>query len=472
MLESIVTKLKNFRDQLYHFFHQRSDASFELIDALSSNLIATSVVELSLNPVHRRNYCSITRAVEAFYPKGKCKKAINRVLEDLFTEQCEIPVQRGHHLIAVDCTPNARVHSPTQEDRGFVHAPSHISGNKPITIGHQYSIAVYLPEKPSGNSPWILPLSCQRVRSDEKGTLVGMQQITRCIKEKTAFKEHLCVVVADAAYSTPECLAETGNNKDQIQISRLRSNRVVYHQAKCTDEVKLGKKKRYGEAFKLNDNTTWSEADESTSFNTTTRRGKIQTIEIKCWNNLLIPGTRDANVSDIPFRLIQISAHKADGKPCFKKPLWLLVAGQRKSELILQQIFDDYRQRFDIEHFFRFAKNRLLMDKFQTPDLQHEEAWWQFVMMAYAQLYIAKDIAQNMPMPWEKYLPSFKSGNTSPTQVQKDFSRIIRLFGTPANPPKPRNNAPGRKLGDKQTPRVRHPVVQKRNKGLDVPKTG
>lgn len=472
MLEPIVTKLKTFRDQLYNLFDKRRDASFELIDALSSNLSATSVVELSLNPVHRRNYCSITRAMEAFDLTDKYKKAMPEALEALLSNQCELPVQRRHHLIAVDCTPNARVHASTQADRGFVHAPSHISGNKPITIGHQYSIAVYLPEKPYGNSAWILPLSCQRVCSDEKGALVGMQQITRCIKEKAAFKDSLCVVVADAAYSTPECLAETGGNKDQIQISRLRSNRVVYQQAKCMDEVKLGKKKRYGEVFKLNDKTTWSEADESTSFDTTTRRGKTQTIEIKCWNNLLISGTHDANVSDIPFRLIQISAYRSDGKACFKKPLWLLVAGQRKSELSLQQIFDDYRQRFDIEHFFRFAKNRLLMDKFQTPDLQHEEAWWQFVIMAYAQLYMAKDIAQNMPKPWEKYLPGFKAGNPSPTQVQKDFPRIIRLFGTPAKPSKPRNNAPGRKLGDKQTPRIRHPVIQKGKGKLNMPKAG
>jgi len=43
-------------------------------------------------------------------------------------------------------------------------------------------------------------------------------------------------------------------------------------------------------------------------------------------------------------------------------------------------------ERLDIEHFFRFGKTRLLMDKIQTPDVEHEEAWWQLVMIAYTQL--------------------------------------------------------------------------------------
>ena len=46
-------------------------------------------------------------------------------------------------------------------------------------------------------------------------------------------------------------------------------------------------------------------------------------------------------------------------------------------------------------------------------------------------------------------------------QVQKDFERIIRWIGTPAQPPKPRQKAPGRQLGDIQAKRIRHPIVKK-----------
>jgi hypothetical protein len=59
-------------------------------------------------------------------------------------------------------------------------------------------------------------------------------------------------------------------------------------------------------------------------------------------------------------------------------------------------------------------------------------------------------------------LPAFKSNATikSPTQVQNDFERIIRMSGTPAQPPKPRQKALGRQLGDVQIKRIRHPLVK------------
>ena len=66
MLEEIVPILKNFRDRIYRFFPARRDAAIELIDALASNQNANSVVELSLNPLHRRNYCSITRVLDEY----------------------------------------------------------------------------------------------------------------------------------------------------------------------------------------------------------------------------------------------------------------------------------------------------------------------------------------------------------------------------------------------------------------------
>ena len=72
-------------------------------------------------------------------------------------------------------------------------------------------------------------------------------------------------------------------------------------------------------------------------------------------------------------------------------------------------------------------------------------------------------LASTLPNPWEKYLPAFKSNVTikSPTQVQNDFERIIRIIGTPAQPPKLRQKAPGRQLGDIQIKRTRHPIVKK-----------
>ena len=50
----------------------------------------------------------------------------------------------------------------------------------------------------------------------------------------------------------------------------------------------------------------------------------------------------------------------------------------------------------------------------------------------------------------------------NPTQVQKDFERMIKEIGTPARPPKPRKNAPGRKLGQIQIKRLCHAIGKKK----------
>ena len=70
-------------------------------------------------------------------------------------------------------------------------------------------------------------------------------------------------------------------------------------------------------------------------------------------------------------------------------------------------------------------------------------------------------MAQNIPSPWGKYLPSNNASIRSPSQVQKDFERIIATIGTPAQPPKPLKKAFGRKKGDAQAKRTRYAVVIK-----------
>lgn len=212
MLDEIIPVLKNFRDKIYQLFPSRQDAAMDLVDALSSNTSATSVLELSLNALHRRNYCSITRALDEFYsPTDLSKnKQQNKEATRILSEPCIARTARHFHLFAVDITPGPRVFSPTLKDRGYVYSPNNsIAGNKPITVGHQYSIAAYLPEKSSAlSSPWVVPLSCERVKTDQKGITVGMQQLSECIQSQAAFKDEWSVSMGDCAYSHPNCLGE------------------------------------------------------------------------------------------------------------------------------------------------------------------------------------------------------------------------------------------------------------------------
>ena len=72
-----------------------------------------------------------------------------------------------------------------------------------------------------------------------------------------------------------------------------------------------------------------------------------------------------------------------------------------------------------------------------------------------------RHVAQALPRPWERNLPSMKQRLISPTLVQRDFARIIRQLGTPAQPPKPRGISPGRRPGLELPKRPRQNVVVK-----------
>ncbi len=421
-------------ETLHQSFENRTDATFELVDALTSNTQAKTVVELSLNPRYRRNYCSLTRSIDEFYP-DKSPEGIqksNQQVSKLLSAQCPLEQKRLFHLFAVDCVPTERLFSPTLEDRSPVYTPRPtIAGNKPITIGHKYSVVAYLPEKLSSlTPPWVIPLSSERISTGKKDTLAGMQQITHIIQSQDDFKTKLCVSVADSAYSTAECLNEASKNENQVHISRVRSNRTLNKALKSLlkkpKKRKRGRPARYGEKFKLKVQGTWGNSIEAVEFETTSQQNKTQIIKIEGWKDILMRSPFNLK----PFRLIRIRVLKPNGELLFKRSLWLLIAGKRQDELSLQEIFLAYRQRFDIEHFFRFGKTRLLLDKFQTPEVEHEEAWSQFAMMSYVQLYMARQLANNLTNPWEIYSPEFKMSRKekSPSQVQKDFGRLLLLI--------------------------------------------
>ena len=172
-------------------------------------------------------------------------------------------------------------------------------------------------------------------------------------------------------------------------------------------------------------------------------------------------GTKKSDASKHPLRLLRIFVYKGSGELLFKKPLWLIVSGENVLNYHCEIFLIVIVQSFDLEHFFRFGKNKLLMDKSQTPDVDHEEAWWQLTMIAYTQLYLARDLAKNTPTPWEKYLPTLNwkrnIANTSTNRLRKNYSGVWHACKTTQYPKK----APGRQIGEKQVARMRYPIVQK-----------
>ena len=438
----------------------------DLIDALGSMPEANTVVEYSLSPLFRRSYSTIFKAID----ESKLKE---KLLAEQIMPYLPRPRQWLFWLLMVDVTPNPRPYANTLEDRGMVYQPEVVKGKLPVTIGHEYStVAVGLEKEAGLTSSWLVPLLTQRVESRADKEMVGAEQIERLLQDnRFPFGRDLTVEVGDTSYSKPAYLHSHRKFPNLVTIARVRSNRVFHHQYVPTEEEarhpNRGHPTWYGERFSLSDPQSWSEPDESETLWETSRRGKRYRIEIRAWHNMLMPGVYKPQrlpMNEYPFTLVQIVRYDQEGKQAFKHPLWLLVMGQRRHELSLLHIYQSYKQRFNLEHFFRFGKQKLCLADFQTPEVAREETWWQLVHIAYAQLWMARHLAFSLPRPWERNLPVMRQRLISPSLVQRDFARIIRQLGTPAQPPKHRGYSPGRRPGTQFPKRPRQKVVVKGQK--------
>jgi hypothetical protein len=460
----------------------------DLIDALSANTQATSVVQLSLSPLFQRKYASVHDAIDNFFIASCSEKTKQE--RDMHQQQimqilgsiCPKPINRKFYLLALDATSQPRQFAQTLKDRGFVYRPNPIVGTKPITIGHSYSVLLVLPEKEGKNSPpWVIPLSSRRVQTENKATEIGAAQVKAIQEDKDLpFGKKLSILVADAAYSAATFLHDVFGYKNQITITRVRGNRTFYRKPNQAP-VKKGKGHPgwYGTPFKCKDASTWDCPNETASTIYTTKKGRVCHVEIEAWRDMLMTGKKNIPMHEHPFTLLRTTVKDENGKAVYKKPLWTIVFGQRRHEVSLCDAWQAYRQRYDIEHFFRFGKNRLLMDSYQTPVVEHEENWWELSALAYAQLWMAAKLSQISLRPWERYLPNVKekkAGLPTPSMVQRDMARIISQFARPFASPKPRGKSNGRQKGHSPGMRERYPVVkkgkqttQKRPKHSDLP---
>jgi hypothetical protein len=82
--------------------------------------------------------------------------------------------------------------------------------------------------------------------------------------------------------------------------------------------------------------------------------------------------------------VVRVEFFTPAGQPKYRRPLWLFWSGP--SSVSLEALCQMYLARFGIEHFFRFAKQRLGLRCAKSPTLQAGENWMGVVALAYTQL--------------------------------------------------------------------------------------
>ncbi len=181
----------------------------------------------------------------------------------------------------------------------------------------------------------------------------------------------------------------------------------------------------------------------------------------------MLRGSKQFKSSQHPITVVQVRIVDAGGHALFKRAMWLGVMGVLRDQLSLVSIYQYYRARYNLEHFFRFGKSKLLLDRYQTPESKNDEYWWQLCLLAYLQLYMAKSLVSQQPKPWEKYLPAYRDVRhnplqvSTPSQTQRGLAQLLITVGTPAKECVPRGKSSGRKKGESPGPRTKQKNIFK-----------
>ena len=110
LMQDHLEGLQQFRQALYQSFPYRRDRLLDVLDALSGNERAQSPVELSLNPLFRRQYSALYRAIAAAYQESDypvCSLEADRQQQAILATVPR-PRQRPYQLFGIDETPTER----------------------------------------------------------------------------------------------------------------------------------------------------------------------------------------------------------------------------------------------------------------------------------------------------------------------------------------------------------------------------
>jgi hypothetical protein len=417
----IFEHLRQFRQTLYNNFGNAKDVLFELMDAILCTPSVASYVSLSQSPVFRRQWPSIYAALH----DGRIyrSKIMRQLVEQIPEEE--------QPLIVGDSSVWQRPAAVTMPERGYHH-----SGGTGIGVGHSYSTLAWVPE---ASGSWALPLRHERISSFENAlsrAAFQLKQVTRHLNVRplAAFDRH---------YGNGAFVKQTAAIETDLLL-RLASNRCVY--GVPPTYAGRGAPCKHGHKFKLNDPQTYPQPDDVLAIDDP----KLGRIRVSRWS-----GFHFRCASSHPMQIIRVEILEPRGRRRAWKPLWLAWLGLTMPAL--DDLWRKYLRRFSLEHWYRFAKQRLYWTIPQITSTEAAQRWSDLMVFVSWQLWFARSECIDAPFPWQS-----PQQDLSPGRVTQAFPIIIVAIGTPARPPKSRGKSLGRQNGQLQPPHTRFPLVKKR----------
>jgi hypothetical protein len=241
-------------------------------------------------------------------------------------------------------------------------------------------------------------------------------------------------------------------------LGRLRSDRVMYFPAPPRPSGTNGRPARHGAAFKLADPATWPAPAAATSTETARYGTARATAWARLHQQLAARAGWEDHDGELPLvegTLIQLHVDHLPGDRS-PEPLWLWSSRAGTSADQVDRAWQAFLRRFDLEHMFRFWKQALGWTRPKLRDPAAADRWTWLIIACYAQLYLARHLADDIRLPWQRPCPP---GRLTPARVRRGFRNIRQTLPCLAGPPKPGKPGPGRPPGSKNRhPATRHDV--------------
>jgi DDE superfamily endonuclease len=431
--------LQTFRRSFYECFHRRSDALFELTDAiLAADGAAPSPAHLSLRASHRRGWASLYAAL------GRGRLDAERLRDLLACHPLASDDGDVASVYAVDVSVWPRCDAECSPQRGYYYHPSRHSSGQPIVAGWAYQ---FVAELSFVRESWTAPVCVRRVRPEQEANAVATQQI-EALLERSSVRSDVPLFVFDAGYDPVKLQQGLGTNPCQILV-RLRAGRRFYGDPSLAGPpARTGRPRRHGPKMKCSDPSTWPEP----SAEHTCRDAGYGSVRVRAWSKLhpkVHNHERKGSRGLLPITvgtLILVEVERLPRGERRREPrmLWLWWSGPEGMDPDLELLWRSYVRRFDLEHTIRFLKQGM---GWTTPRVRHPEQadrWTWLIVAAFTQLRLARTYVEDLRLPWER---RYDSGRLTPTRVHRVVSTLLAHLGTPAKPPKPCGRSPGRPKG-------------------------
>jgi hypothetical protein len=449
-------RLARFRDELYLSLGMRRDALFEVCDAvLCKQERVLMLAELSLEPECRRGHGGVCDALNrGEVVIGRLRRAVDAVALRRWDD--------GRIRLACEVSNWLRPAAESSPQRLFCHTYARGKGNAQMIPGWPYSWVVALEP---GRTSWTLPLDAVRLSPADDATAVTAAQVRGVVTRLMAAGHWKpgdpdIMVVLDAGYDLTR-LAWLLADLPVDVTGRLRSDRVMHFPAPplpARPRSTGGRRPRHGRKLDFGDPATWPEP-AVTAVTGTARYG---TAQARAWERLHQRlehrGSWEQHDGELPIVEGTLIRLRVDHLPGCRdaEPVWLWSSRAGAAEEQVNRTWRAFLRRFDIEHTFRFLKQQLGWTRPKLRDPAAADRWTWLVIAAYVQLYLARDLASDVRLPWQQ---PCAPGRLTPARVRRGFRRIRQDLPVPASAPKPSRPGPGRPAGSKnRRPATRHDV--------------